>query len=347
MADAQVDVAIPTHGEGRWLAEAIDSVLSQTYRTLTLRISDNGPGGGSTEALVTRLRQQDPRIEHTATGGVSMVDNWNRCIQFGDGTYVTLLPHDETWAPEWLERRVAFLEAHPECAFVFSAYSFMDENDQIIAEPEHRFTEGVHQPRDFVPKLYMNNEIAPGSILMRRSALEAVGGTYLGEYRMGYDWELYMRMAVRSPVGYLAVRDNVGRWHSESGTSQASRWGAMHVTMTRRNDELIAKHMNGWQLPGRARARRLEYAHLKAALDVVEQGDEAGARRHVRAAVRASGHALVNPRTYVALAGSVGGEPLRRAVSKIRELEGRAQIGNRANELALKAKARARAARSR
>jgi hypothetical protein len=154
-------------------------------------------------------------------------------------------------------------------------------------------------------------------------------------------------MAVRFPVGYLAVRDNVGRWHSESGTSQATRWGAMHVTMTRRNDELIATHMNGWQVPGRARARRHEYAHLKAALDVLEEGDEAAARRHVRAAVRASGHALMNPRTYAALAGSVGGEPLRRAVSTIREFERRAQLGNRANELVLKAKARARGARSR
>lgn len=345
MSDVFVDVAIPTHGEGRWLAEAVGSVLAQTHRALTLRISDNGPGGGAAEALVTGLRQHDPRVEHTATGGVSMVDNWNRCIRAGDAPYVTLLPHDETWEPEWLERRVAFLEAHPECAFVFSAYSFMDENDQIIARPEHRFTGGVHQPRDFVPKLYMNNEIAPGSILVRRSALEAAGGEFLGEYRMGYDWELWMRMAVRFPVGYLAVRDNVGRWHSESGTSQATRWGAMHVTMTCRNDELIAAHMNGWRVPARARARRLEYAHLKAALDVLDEGDEAAARRYVRAAVRASGHALINPRTYAALAGSVGGGPLRRAVSQVRVFESRAQIGNRVNELVLKGKARARKVR--
>jgi glycosyltransferase involved in cell wall biosynthesis len=342
MPDAPVDVAIPTHGEGRWVGEAIHSVLGQTYRALTLRISDNGPGGGKTEALVTELRRHDPRIEHSATGGVSMVDNWNRCIRAGDAPYVTLLPHDEAWEPEWLERRVAFLEAHPECAFVFSAYSFMDENDQIIAQPEHRFTEGVHQPRDFVPKLYMNNEIAPGSILMRRSALEAAGGEFLGEYRMGYDWELYMRMAVRFPVGYLRVRDNVGRWHSESGTSLATRWGEMHVTMTRRNDELVAAHMGGWQVPQRARARRREYAHLKAALDVLEEGDETAARRHVRAAARASRHTLINPRAYAALAGSVGGRPLRQAVARLRVFESRAQIGNRLNELVLKAKARAR-----
>jgi glycosyltransferase involved in cell wall biosynthesis len=336
MPGAGADVAIPTHAEPRWLAEAIGSVLSQTHRKLTLRIIDNSPGGGAAERIADGFRKDDRRVKHIATGGIPPAENWTTGIQAGDSPYVALLPHDETWEPDWLRCRIEFLEAHPECAYAFGAYSFMDQHGRIVATPEHRFREGVHTPREFVPKLYMNNEIGPGTILIRRSALVAVGPYFDGQYRMGYDWELWMRMAVRYPIGYLAVRDNIGRVHPESGTSLATRWGAMHVVMTRRNDELIAEGMDGWELPARVRRRRLEYAHLKAALDYLDEGDAAAARQHLRTAVQHSGHALVNPRTYLASAGLIGGDALRSAIGRLRVLESRVQVGYHVRELATK-----------
>jgi hypothetical protein len=151
---------------------------------------------------------------------------------------------------------------------------------------------------------------------------------------MGSDWELWMRMAVRYPVGYLAVRDNIGRVHPDSVTSLATRWGAMHVATTRRNDELIAEAMDDWELPGPVRRRRYEYAHLKAALDYLDVSDAAAARQHLRTAIQLSGHALVNPRTFLVSAGLIGGQGLRSAIGRVRLLESRVQVGYRVRELA-------------
>jgi glycosyltransferase involved in cell wall biosynthesis len=331
---ASADIAIPTHAEPRWLAEAMSSVLSQTHGELTLRIIDNSPGGGTAERVVDGFRKDDPRVEHIATGGIPPAENWTAAIQAGHAPYVAVLPHDETWEPDWLSRRIEFLEAHPECAYAFSAYRFMDEHDRIVATPAHQVRAGVQTPREFVPKLYMNNRIAPGSILIRRSSLETVGPYFRGESRMGFDWELWMRMAVRYPIGYLAVRDNIGRVHPGSATSLATRWGAMHVAMTRRNDELIAEAMDGWKLPARVRRRRYEYAHLKAALDYLDESDHAAARQHLRAALQLSGHAFVNPRTFLVSAGLVGGRALRSAIGSLRVLESRVQVGYRVRQAA-------------
>ena len=142
-----------------------------------------------------------------------------------------------------------------------------------------------------------------------------------------------MRMAVRYPIGYLAVRDNTGRVHPESGTSLASRWGAMHVVMTRRNRRADRREHGRLGRAAAGPGATARDANLKAALDYMEEGDAAAARRHIRAAIRASGRALVNPRTWLALAGATGGAPVRGAIARLRVLESRAQVGFRAREL--------------
>jgi glycosyltransferase involved in cell wall biosynthesis len=144
--DLPRDVAIPTHGEPRYLAGSIASVLAQTHAAFTLTVFDNGPGGGAAERIVRRFRD-DPRIQYVATGGVPPAENWTRCIQAGEAPYVGTLHHDEYWDPEFLARRVAFLEAQPSCAYAFSAVRVLDAEGAVIARRHHRLREGVQCER--------------------------------------------------------------------------------------------------------------------------------------------------------------------------------------------------------
>src|SRR5688572_20591533 len=100
-----VDVVSPTHAEGAYLAAAIESVLAQTHRDLNLTVVDNGPGGGYAERVVDRYRS-DGRVRSLVTGGVPIDESWSFCMSSGTAPLVTLLPHDELFDPEFLERRV-------------------------------------------------------------------------------------------------------------------------------------------------------------------------------------------------------------------------------------------------
>ena len=111
-----VDVAIPTHGAARHLAEAVASVLAQTHEALRLTIFDNNPGGGAAAAAILDEFGHDPRLRRVISGGVPPAANWTRCIRTGHAPYVAVLPHDEFWDPEFLARRVDLLERHPDCA---------------------------------------------------------------------------------------------------------------------------------------------------------------------------------------------------------------------------------------
>ncbi len=328
-----VDIAIPTHGTPRYLAEAIGSVLAQTHGDLTLRISDNGPGGGAAARVVERFRD-DPRLVYTATGGVSGTENWTRCFRAGTAPYVAVLPHDEQFDPGWVADRVAFLEAHPECAFAFGSVTIAE--DDRVAEPRHRFAEGVHPPETFVPALYERNVIGTSTILLRRSALEAAGAYLLEDVRMADDWELWFRIAVRFPVGYLAVRDSFARDHAESVTSGSTDWGDMHLRIVRRFDELLAEAMPGFSLPAGLRERRLAEAHLLAAIEALEADRRRVARAHIRRAARAHPAELLHARGLAALAAALGGRPAQQAVARLRAFERRARVRYHLGELALR-----------
>jgi hypothetical protein len=328
MSRADVDVVIPTHGEGRYLAAAIESVLAQTHRHLTLTVFDNGPGGGHAEHVVSGYLA-DSRVHHVVTGGVPAHENWSRAIQSGEAPLVTLLPHDERFAPSFLARRVETFSTHPDAAFVFSGCRVIDDRDHEVGRFRARLPPGLLQPEAFVPALYVDNQIPTCSIVVRRAAYEAVGPYFQARYRMGMDWEMWMRLAVRFPVVHLPVVDSFGRVHDESVSSGSTGWGEMRLSILARADELIAGGMPGFELPAELRARCVGEAHLRTAFEALEAGDVDLQRRSLRAAKQADPSLRSSPRAAIALLGAHGGARTRRAILGFRRFETRMQVRGR------------------
>jgi hypothetical protein len=146
-------------------------------------------------------------------------------------------------------------------------------------------------------------------------------------------------MAVRFPVGYLAVRDSLARDHAESVSSQSKAWGDMHLRVIRRFDELIAQDMPGFTLPAGLREHSKAYAHLKAALEALDDDQAWLARQHIRKAAEWDPATLLHARGMAAVSAAYGGPPTRRAITRLREFESRVRVRYHLNELALRLRA--------
>jgi glycosyltransferase involved in cell wall biosynthesis len=217
--DRIVDIGMPTHGQPRYLRDAIESVMSQTFRAWRLTISENGSEGTVIRSILAPYLS-DPRVRLVATGKeVSPQENATRAIRAGHAPYVALLHDDDRWDPEFLARRVAFLDSHETCGFVFSHCVYIAESGDAI----YRFTvdlrEGVQPRSDFVRYLYRRNIIAMPTVLARRAAYEAVGPAF-SESLLFDDWEMWLRMATRFDVGFVNAFDADYRLHP-SQTSHA------------------------------------------------------------------------------------------------------------------------------
>ena len=311
-----VDVRMPARGVAPYIGEAIDSVLAQTLPNWTLLISENGaPGRKLAEQLAPYLA--DSRIRYRSVGAdVSAATNHTRLIADGTAAYVGILHDDDRWHPQFLERRVEFMEANPACGLVFSGNYEIDSKSNRLRSSELVLAEGVYDPQAFVPILLRRTVIGWPTVIVRRSAYEAVGPVF-DEETVSYDFEMWLRLAVRFPVGYLAVRDADYRIHDSQVTMTAGRRGEQRLRSLEQAEAHLAA-APGIDVDRRWLRRRRAQAHLSAALDDLQEANRPAARRHIRKGLTTYPGVALDPRMPAALAGLVLGRRGVQALTRMR-----------------------------
>jgi glycosyltransferase involved in cell wall biosynthesis len=326
---------MPAYGRPRFIREAIESVLAQTYTNWRLVVSENGPGGGEVEAVV-RPYTSDPRVRYIATGqNLGPATNWTRVLQSGTAPYFTLIQDDDTWDADFLVRRVAFLESHVSCGFVTAGERKIDQYGRTIeigrtgSLPDYDVSdvlrEGVYSPREYIESLYryklggiQTPAITSTGVMSRRSALEAVGAVFDGTFPfLSWDIELYLRMALRFPTGFMAIKDSSQRMHHPSLTSEHSFDGEYWIRFHEYHREWFRRELPGLRLP-RESDEIFADACIMAALDALERGNRRRCARHLRSAVRCCPSSIANPRVGVSAAGLVLGRTGARLVTRAR-----------------------------
>jgi glycosyltransferase involved in cell wall biosynthesis len=312
-----VDVGIPTRERPELVCEAVESVLAQTHGNWRLRISENGQAGSATEAALQPYLS-DPRISYSATAvAVTGPENWTRLIQQGDAPYVALLHDDDLWDPDWLERRVAFLDRNRDCGFVFSGNKEIDSSGNLVAETEFVLPEGLHPPQIVFPLLYSHNVIGQPTMLVRRSAYEAVGPYFDGAFFPYWDYEMCLRLAAHFPGGYLAVRDCSYRMHDVRMTFTVRHFGKGYLEVLDRADQML-EELPRLHVSPRLRHRRRAQALLTAALDSIEEGERSTAREVLREAVRTYPRIVFDLRFPTGVVALLTGKRSSRALARAR-----------------------------
>lgn len=295
-----VDVGIPTFGEPKFLREAIESVFAQTVRSWALTISENGPGSDYVKGVLEPYLS-DPRVRYVTTGSnLGGAGNSTNLLRQGDHAYVALLHDDDRWEPEFLERRVHFLQANPTCGLVFSCCDFIDERGGVVHHFAPRFREGLQPRARFLRTLYRRNVICIPTVLVPRWCYEAVGAAF-NERVLYYDYEMWLRIASRSDVGFLKVTDAGYRIHPAQTTHAVdAHVGDHRLALLDAVDTALPA---GFSSLERRRAR--SGALLRAAMDILEQGDRQEAAAHLRAALRQYPFGLLDPRMLTMAVGSI------------------------------------------
>jgi glycosyltransferase involved in cell wall biosynthesis len=220
-----------------YLAEAIESVLRQTYGGWELLLVDDGSTDGSPEiargyaaAHPTRVRY----LEHPRHQNLGMSASRNAGLREARGELVALLDADDAWLPEKLEQQVRAIDAHPEAAMVYNAtllwYSWTGDPADAGRDVARRLgvaAGAVIFPPALVP-LYLRRVALPPAtcgVLVRRSAALGAGG-FEREFRgMFEDQVFFYKIALAHPVYVLAGHWDLYRQHPASHCHAAERQG--------------------------------------------------------------------------------------------------------------------------
>lgn len=187
MTKPLVSVVLIFRDELRFLEEAIESVLAQTYEPWELLLVDDGSRDGS-GAIAARYASESPErlrcLEHEGGRNRGTSASRNLGAREARGEYLAFLDGDDVWRPDKLSEQVALLEAHAEAALVYGAAEYWygwtgDPADEArdAVRPIGLEPGLIEPPLALTLALESKAPVAwPSDLLVRRNAFEEVGG---------------------------------------------------------------------------------------------------------------------------------------------------------------------------
>lgn len=215
MTPPRITVALSVHNNAAYLAEALDSILAQSFGDFELVIVNDGSSDAS-PAIIDAYAARDARIRAVHRPNSGLIASLNYILELARGEYVARMDGDDIALPERFARQVAFLDAHPDHGVVGTRVLRITETGEPKrgAAIDHPLSaESVTAALESGPLL------CHPSVMMRRDLLRAVGG-YRPAYRHCEDYDLWLRLAERTRMANLPDRLLLYRY---SGTQVSNR----------------------------------------------------------------------------------------------------------------------------
>ena len=210
-----VSVVIPAYNAERWIGETLESVLAQEAPDLEVLVVDDG-STDDTAAVVARF--PSVRCLRKPNGGLGSARNAG--IRAATGRYVAFVDSDDVWLPGKLSAQIDLLDRTGLAWAYCDAIVF----DEVTGRKLHRMSERNPMPSgDVLETLFLGCFIASPTPVVRRSVFDEVGlFSEVGIVHMREDWDMWLRIAARYPVGLVPHALARYRTHPSNNTSRES-----------------------------------------------------------------------------------------------------------------------------
>ncbi len=321
----RVSVVMPVYDVEPFVAEAVTSVLNQSFTDFELIIVDDG---GSDLSLEICRQFDDPRIRIVSQPNRGLSGARNTGIAKARGEYIALLDSDDRWLPEKLELHVIHLDNAPRIGVSFSPSRFIDEDGQPLRIKQAGKLKQI-APAD----IFCRNPIGNGSApVLRRSALDKIAFRHPADQnrlcffdeglRQSEDIELWLRLAVGAGVRFEGIAPALTEYRIGSGglSSQIMRqydsWQKVVFRLEHYAPQFTARHV------ARARAYQLRYLARRAvqlgdpsmAWDLLRQASTSSWRPWIEEPIKSAfttcaalAGLVIGPRAFAAFAQRISG----------------------------------------
>ncbi len=228
----RISVIMPVYNTERYLREAVDSILEQTYTNFELIAINDGSKDGS-GAILDHYAKIDSRVRVIHQENAGIVITLNKGIDLAQGEFIARMDGDDVSFARRFELQLEVFDDQPNTVLVAGGFEIIDEEGEFL------YREVIPASnRDIKRSMLLRNPIAHGSVMFRKNACD-VAGKYSDACGPTEDFELWTRLSL---VGdFFGLEATIFRWRvnrkgitSNSGKLQleimerhiAALWGA-------------------------------------------------------------------------------------------------------------------------
>ena len=179
-----VSVVLPVRNGGRFLDQAVDSILSQTFENLELLLIDDH----STDSAISALDRSDPRLKVIAGRGEGVVDASNTGFELCRGEYIARMDADDISLPDRVQSQLEYLDQNPTISIAGCCVEiFSDAGIQGGFKRYENWLNSVSDPEQVHQQIFIESPLPNPGLMFRHSAIQQLGGYRNNGWPEDYD----------------------------------------------------------------------------------------------------------------------------------------------------------------
>lgn len=198
-----ISVILPVYNAEKYISEALESILNQTFTDFELIVINDGSTDDSAK-IIKNFAKHDKRIRfinHSKNKG--LIGVLNEGLALCQGQYIARMDSDDISLPSRFEKQIAHMNSHPECGVLSIGMQMFGNSNEIV----------IHPAKVGIFDLMRYCMIVHPGVMMRKSVLDKYEFKYDKNYKYAEDYELWSRMVCVTQIHNLQEVLLKYRWH--------------------------------------------------------------------------------------------------------------------------------------
>jgi len=197
MMEPVVSVLMSVYNGDVHLAQAIESIVGQTYRAIEFIIIDDASTDNS-PAILKEFTERDQRIRVLRNQeNIGLTRSLNKGLQVCSGEFIARQDADDFSHPERIAKQIAYFQSNPGVALLGSCAYLVDGDGRTI-----RFEKTISGSDRLAREILIKNNFVHGSLMLKRAGIDAIG-FYHDEFRYAQDYDLILRISEKFAIDNL------------------------------------------------------------------------------------------------------------------------------------------------
>lgn len=288
MGSPTASAILPAYNEERWIADAIDSVLDQTFEDFELVVVDDGSTDRTPEIV---HEYDDPRIDFYRQENAGSAAARNTAMEHSSGEYIAIIDADDTWKPEKLERQVAAMEA-ADAEFSHTNMELVNEHGAYLG-----LWHDTHPPEQtdreaYARELFLRMFVCHPTVVFHRDAV--ADQEFDESLSIVHDHDLCLQIVSDHDAIYVDEPLATKRQHDENISGSYN-----YEQLYEERLQFVEKNTAEFPFLETVRARKLSEIHLTYGINLAVDGHGGRGRREM---LRGLQYRPTNWKVYPALA---------------------------------------------